>query len=150
MLPQKYIAKGWTDAKMKKTKSKKRTSAPKQYAGIPKTVEEYFARVPEAAREPLKKLRAAIRSAVPLGTLEVINYRIPAFKHERVLVWYAAFAKHCSLFPTKAVLEEFADELRGFATSVGTVQFPLERPIPTELVKKIVRARVAQVQHKKE
>ena len=133
---------------MKKAKSKKPGSAPKKvYNSIPKTVDDYFSRIPDHAREPLTKLRAAIRSAVPVGSTEVINYRIPAFRYERVLVWYAAFAKHCSLFPTAAIVHDFADELRGFQTSVGTIQFPLDKPIPTELVKKIVRARVAHLQH---
>jgi uncharacterized protein YdhG (YjbR/CyaY superfamily) len=133
---------------MNRAKTKKPGSAAKQHAGIPKTVVEYFAQVPEEARDPLRKLRAAICSALPPGTVEVLSYRIPAFKQKRILVWYAAFAKHCSLFPTAAVLRQFRDELEGFHTSVGTVQFPLNQPIPAELVKKIVRARVSQVQRK--
>jgi uncharacterized protein YdhG (YjbR/CyaY superfamily) len=108
------------------------------------TVAEYIARVPQPARVALKKLRAAIRSAVPPGTTEVISYRIPAFKRERVLVWYAAFSDHCSLFPTASVIEKFKTELRGFSTSKGTIHFPLDEPLPAALIKKIVKARVQQ------
>ena len=69
---------------------------------------------------------------------------IPAFKHKKVLVWYAAFSNHCSLFPTAAVIEQFKDELKGFSTSKGTVHFPTDKPMPVELIKKMVRARVVQ------
>jgi uncharacterized protein YdhG (YjbR/CyaY superfamily) len=81
---------------------------------------------------------------VPADTTEVISYGIPAFKHKKVLVWYAAFANHCSLFPTASVIEAFKGELKGFSASKGTVHFPLKKPMPIELIKKMVRARVAQ------
>jgi uncharacterized protein YdhG (YjbR/CyaY superfamily) len=92
----------------------------------------------------LQQIRDAIRSVVPLEATEVISYKIPAFRHKKVLVWYAAFSNHCSLFPTAAVVERFKDELRGYSTSKGTIHFPLDKPIPVELIKKMVRARVAQ------
>lgn len=114
-----------------------------------KTVDQYLARVPEPARSTLQKIREAIRSAVPAETTEVISYRIPAFKYKKVLVWYAAFRDHCSLFPTGAVLEQFKDELKGYELSKGTIQFPLDRPLPSGLVKRLVKARLAQVQKKK-
>jgi len=94
------------------------------------------------------KLRAAIRASVPADATEIISYRIPAFARDGVLVWYAAFAKHCSLFPTAAVIDEFRDELKGFTVSKGTIQFPLDKPLPIALVKKIVKARVAQKETK--
>lgn len=75
---------------------------------------------------------------MPKDATEVISYGIPAFKHKRVLVWYAAFADHCSLFPTAAVIEKFKDELKGFSTSKGTIHFPLSKPLPVALIKKIV------------
>jgi uncharacterized protein YdhG (YjbR/CyaY superfamily) len=74
---------------------------------------------------------------------------MPAFKHNGVLVWYAAFSKHCSLFPTAAVIELFKTELKGLATSKGTFQFSTDKPLPTALVKKLVKARVAQSENKK-
>jgi len=108
-----------------------------------KTVHEYIARLPEPAQTKLKQVRAAIRSVVPAETTEVVSYGIPAFKQKRVLVWYAAYADHWSLFPTAAVIERFKDELKGYTTSKGTFQFPLDKPIPTALIRKVVKARVA-------
>lgn len=110
----------------------------------PKNVEEYLARVPEPARSALSQIRRAIRSEVPAEATEIISYRIPAFKHKRVLVWYAAFSDHCSLFPTAAVIEQFKDELKDFSTSKGTIQFPLDKPMPIALIRKIVKVRVNQ------
>ena len=75
--------------------------------------------------------------------------RIPAIKYNGVLVWFAAFSNHCSLFPTAAVVEAFKDELKGFSTSKGTIHFPIDKPLPIALVKKLVKARVAQVESKK-
>jgi uncharacterized protein YdhG (YjbR/CyaY superfamily) len=102
------------------------------------------ARVPEPARSALIKMRVASRAAVPAEATETISYRMPAFKHKQVLVWFAAFANHCSLFPTASVLETFRDELKGFTTSKGTVQFPIVKPLPIALIKKLVKARVAE------
>jgi uncharacterized protein YdhG (YjbR/CyaY superfamily) len=93
-------------------------------------------------------MRAAIRSAVPREATETISYRIPAFKHHGILVWFAAFSDHCSLFPTAAVIEAFKEELKGFSTSKGTIHFPLNRPLPVALIKKIVKARVAELEAK--
>ncbi len=93
-------------------------------------------------------MRAAIRSALPADTTEVISYGIPAFKHKKVLVWFAGFTNHCSLFPTASIIEAQKDELRAFTISKGTIQFPLDKPIPTALVQKLVKARVAESQSK--
>jgi len=133
---------------MKKAKSHTRKTAAKS-SGTPKSIDEYLARVPEPARDHVNSIRSAIRSTVPREAIEIISYGIPAFKGERVLVWYAGFAKHCSLFPTASVIEEFKDELKGFATSKGTIQFPLDKPLPIALIKKVVRARIAQNETKK-
>ncbi|MGH9397612.1 MAG: iron chaperone [Terriglobia bacterium] len=133
---------------MEKVKSGNRSSAAKGN-GAPKNVDEYVAGVPEPARSTLKKIRAAIRSAVPPEATETISYRIPAFKYKGVLVWFAAFSNHCSLFPTASVVEAFKNELKGFSTSKGTIHFPTDKPLPTALVKKLVRARVTQHESKK-
>jgi uncharacterized protein YdhG (YjbR/CyaY superfamily) len=117
--------------------------------GAPGGVDEYLAGVPQPARGTLEKIRAAIRSAVPAEAVEIISYRMPAFRHKGVLVWYAAFSGHCSLFPTASVVRMFKDELRGFSTSKGTIQFPTDKPLPAALVRKLVRARVAQNEAKK-
>lgn len=108
-----------------------------------KNVDEYLAGIPEPARSTLKHIRAVIKSVVPKETTEVISYRIPMFKYRGMLVGYAAFAKHCSLFPTgSGVIEKFAKELKGYQTSRGTIQFPPDKPLPDALVKKIVKERV--------
>jgi uncharacterized protein YdhG (YjbR/CyaY superfamily) len=133
---------------MKKAKPGKRSSSAKDNRG-PKSVDEYLAGVPEPARAALNQLRQAIRSALPPQATETISYRIPAFRHKEVLVWFAAFSNHCSLFPTASIIEAFKNELKGFSTSKGTIQFTPDHPLPTPLVTKLVRARVAQSESKK-
>ena len=133
---------------MRKAKTRKRSSAAKG-EGAPKNVDEYLARVPEPAHSMLTKIREAIRSVVPAEATEIISYRIPAFKHKKVLVWFAAFSDHCSLFPTNAVIEAFKNELKGFSTSKGTIHFPIDKPVPTALIKKLVKARLTQSDSKK-
>jgi uncharacterized protein YdhG (YjbR/CyaY superfamily) len=108
----------------------------------PKSVDEYLAGVTEPARGMLVKMRALISSALPKEATETISYRMPAFKHKKVLVWFAAFTNHCSLFPTASVIEKFKAELEGFKISKGTVQFPLDKPLPVGLIKKLVKARL--------
>ena len=132
---------------MKKVRSGNLRSVAKG-TGAPKDVDEYLAAVPEPARSMMNEIRAAIRSAVPEAT-ETISYRIPAFKHYGVLVWFAAFSNHCSLFPTASVVEAFKNDLKGFSTSKGTIHFPTDRQLPVALVKKLVKARVAQIESKK-
>jgi uncharacterized protein YdhG (YjbR/CyaY superfamily) len=132
---------------MKKSKSGNRGSAAKGDSA-PKSVDEYLAGVSEPARSTLKKMRAAIRSALPSDATETISYRIPAFKRKNILVWFAGFSDHCSLFPTAAIIEEFKDELKSFSTSKGTIHFPLDKPLPTALIRKIVKARVTKNQRK--
>ncbi len=107
-------------------------------------VESYIFGTPEPARTMLAKMRAAIQSALPSQAEEVISYRMPAFKLKKVLVWYAAFQGHCSLFPTPAVLAQFRKELTGFKTAKGTVQFSLDKPLPVALIRKLVKARLQQ------
>jgi uncharacterized protein YdhG (YjbR/CyaY superfamily) len=133
---------------MKKAKSGDRRSASKR-SGAPETVDQYIARVPEPARSTLQEMRAAIRSVVPREATETISYRIPAFRHNVVLVWYAAFADHVSLFPTASVIEAFKDALAEFKTSKGTIHFPTDKALPIALIKRIVKARVAQAESKK-
>jgi uncharacterized protein YdhG (YjbR/CyaY superfamily) len=132
---------------MKKVKSSTRASTARR--GVPKTIDEYLAGVPEPARSTLQKVRAAIRAAAPPEATETISYGIPAFRHNGVLVWFAAFARHCSLFPTASVIEKFRKELNDYTISKGTIQFPTDKSLPAALIKKMVKARVAEVQGKK-
>lgn len=108
-------------------------------------MEDYFAEVLPPARNMLEKMRVVIRSVVPTDATEVISYRIPAFRQKKVIVWYAAFSGHCSLFPTAAMIEKFKDELKGYTISKGTIQFQLDKPLPSALIKRIVKARLAEL-----
>lgn len=112
-----------------------------------KTVDEYLANVPEAARATLEKVRQRIRAALPMGSTEGISYGMPAFKHEgKGLVGYAAFKEHCSLFPMSgAVIATLAEDLKAYTTSKGTIQFPIGKPLPAALIKTIVETRLAEL-----
>jgi uncharacterized protein YdhG (YjbR/CyaY superfamily) len=112
---------------------------------VGKNVDEYLAGLPEPGRSTLKKVRAVIRSVVPAETTEVIGYGMPTFKYKRGLVAFAAFKDHCSFFPMGAsVLDRFKEDLKPFRVSKGTLHFPLDKPLPVGLIKKIVKARIAQ------
>jgi uncharacterized protein YdhG (YjbR/CyaY superfamily) len=117
----------------------------KSNGGDAAAVEAYLAKVPEPARSTLEKVRAAIRAAVPKDAEECISYGMPAFRYQGALVGYAAFKQHCSFFPMSGrVLDDFADEVKSYRTAKGTLQFPQDKPLPVALVKKMVKARVAQ------
>jgi uncharacterized protein YdhG (YjbR/CyaY superfamily) len=108
-------------------------------------VDEYLARVPEPARSTLNRIRAVIRSAVPPEATEAISYGMPAFKYKGPLLGYAAFSNHCGLYPmSPSVIVAFKDELKEFQTSKGTIRFPVDKPLPAALVKKLVKARIAE------
>ena len=106
-------------------------------------VEAYLAQVPEPARTTLEKTRAMIRAAAPKDATEAISYNIPSFQYKGGLVWYAAFKNHCSFFPMDhSLAEEFAEVLKQYKTSKGTIQFPVDKPLPKALVTRIVKSRV--------
>jgi uncharacterized protein YdhG (YjbR/CyaY superfamily) len=112
-------------------------------------VAEYLADRPPSARKALKQVRAAIRAAAP-DAEESFSYRMPAFRFDgRVLVWYASFTNHYSLFPIGAALvRSLGKAAGGFQTSKGTIRFPLSEPVPVTLVKRIVKARIAEIQQR--
>lgn len=115
-----------------------------------KNVEQYLAAVPEPARGTLQKMRAMIRAAAGPEATEAISYGMPAFRYKGALVSYAAFTNHCSFFPMNAsLIEQFGEELAGYSTAKGTIRFPLDKPLPAPLVKKMVRARMAENERKK-
>lgn len=105
------------------------------------TIDEYIALFPEDVQEKLKKIRSVIKAAAPHAT-ETISYQMPAFKLNGILVYFAAFANHVSFFPTSSGVAKFKEELVGFETSKGTIRFPLDKPIPYDLIDRITTFRV--------
>jgi uncharacterized protein YdhG (YjbR/CyaY superfamily) len=113
-------------------------------APVAKSVDQWLARIEPKQRAALERLRAQILAAAP-DAEEVISYGQPTFKVHGHLVAFGAFAKHLSFFPMNSVvIADHADALKGFVTSKGTIQFTPENPIPATVVKKIVKARIAQ------
>ena len=106
-------------------------------------VDEYLAGVPKEARVTLEKLRKTIKAAAPMAS-EVISYQMPMYKHHGMVVGFAAFKDHCSIFPGSAVMDAYKEELKGYDTSKGTIRFPANKPLPAALVKKLVKARIAE------
>ena len=116
-------------------------SKPKSDSAVAQ-VRRYMASQPAKQRAALRTVRAAIRATAPQA-VEHFSYGIPGFRQDgRPLVWYAAFKQHVSLYPvTAAIRRPLADEMKGYETSTGTIRFPLDKPMPVALIKKIVRAR---------
>ena len=107
-------------------------------------VQEYLSRLPKASRATLETLRRTIKSIVP-DAVEVISYQIPTVKsHGRMLVSYAGFNEHCSFFPGAAPIEAHRNALKAYQTSKGTIRFPIGKPLPATLVKKLVKTRIAE------
>jgi uncharacterized protein YdhG (YjbR/CyaY superfamily) len=108
------------------------------------TPDEFLAQVAEPAQSALRKLRAQIKAAAP-DAEEYMGYGVPAFRQNGALVSYAAAKAHCSFFvQSPGTMEAFATELTGFGTSKGTIRFQPDKPIPATLVKRIVKARLAE------
>ena len=107
-----------------------------------KTVDEYLSTVNNEQRVALQKLRQTIRSAAPKAE-ECISYQMPTFKQNGMLVSFGAFSKHCSFFPGAKPIETHREELKNFETSKGTIHFQPGKPIPTPLIRKIVKERIA-------
>ncbi|NLR68929.1 DUF1801 domain-containing protein [Chitinophaga varians] len=106
-----------------------------------KTTDEYLATVPETSLQKAREIREIIRKAVPKAT-EVISYNIPAFKLNKVLVWFAAYKSHVGFYPGGTAINVFQDDLTGYKTSKGAIQFPLDEPLPVSLINKIIKYRI--------
>ena len=117
---------------MKKTGAKSATA---------RNVDEYLAGVPKEARAALEKLRQTIKAAAPMAA-EVISSQMPMYKHHGMVIGFAAFKNHCSIFPGSAVMDAHKEELSRYDTSKGTIRFPANKPLPAALVKKLVKARI--------
>jgi uncharacterized protein YdhG (YjbR/CyaY superfamily) len=107
----------------------------------PETVAAYINAAPTNARKKLREMRACIRAAAP-GATESIKWGMPAFSHRRILVMFAAFKHHIGFYPTASAVRAFADDLSGFAMAKGSIQFPLEKPLPLRLIRRITAFRV--------
>ena len=115
--------------------------APPKAPAKPRTVAEYIAAAAKEARPRLRELRKCIRAAAP-GAKEELKWNMPAYSYHRILVMFAGFKHHVSLFPTTSALRAFKKKLGPRLTSTGTVQFPLDKPLPLALVRRITKFRV--------
>jgi len=107
-------------------------------------IRAYTAKLQPATRRRLKELADTIRKAAP-GAVEAFSYQIPAFRYNgKILAWYAGWTNHLSMYPLSATDRAFAKQ-KGFKTAKGTVQFPLDDPLPVSLVKRLVKSRIAAI-----
>lgn len=111
-------------------------------------IDEYISTFPPAVRRILQQLRETIRESAPEAE-ETINYQMPAFKLNGILVWFAAFKNHIGFFPKISAIEAFKERLIKYDLSRGTIRFPLNEPIPYELIREIVKFRVKENLSKK-
>lgn len=114
----------------------------------PTTIDEYIATFPKDVRVKLQQVREAIKAAAP-GAAEVISYSIPAFKLNGMLVWFGAHTNHIGFYPRGSGIEKFEKELAGYKYAKGSVQFPINKPMPVDLINKMVKFRVAENLSKK-
>ena len=115
----------------------------KSAAAAPSTIDEYIREFPRDVQKKLSELRSTIRRAAP-DAIEKISYRMPTFFQGKNLVHFAAYEHHIGFYPTPSGIIEFKNELSGYATSKGAVQFPIDEPLPLDLVARIVKFRVAE------
>ncbi|HEV8574012.1 MAG TPA: DUF1801 domain-containing protein [Dehalococcoidia bacterium] len=112
--------------------------------GKPKTIDEYLAALSDDKRAALEKLRKTIRAAAPKAE-ECISYQIPAYRQNGMLVAFGATANHCAFYlMSSSMVEAHKDELKGYDTSKGTIRFQADKPLPVALVRKLVKARIAE------
>src|SRR3954447_13013018 len=107
----------------------------------PKTTTEYINAAPKEARKKLREMRACIRAAAP-GATESLKWGMPSFSYRRILVTFAAHKTHIGFYPTPSAVKAFAEKLTRFHTARGSIQFPLEQPLPLGLIAKITKFRV--------
>jgi uncharacterized protein YdhG (YjbR/CyaY superfamily) len=107
----------------------------------PTSITEYINAAPNEARKRLREMRACIRAAAP-GAEESLKWGMPAFSYRRILVTFAAFKHHIGFYPTPSAVRAFAKDLSKFARAKGSIQFPLEEPLPIPLIRKITTFRV--------
>lgn len=113
-----------------------------------KNVDEYLEEFPTSVRKTLKQLRKTIKAAAPEAE-EVISYQMPAFKYHGMLVYFAGYKNHIGFYPVSSAIKAFEKELSKYPTSKGTVQFPIDKPLPLSLITKMVKFRVRENEVKK-
>jgi uncharacterized protein YdhG (YjbR/CyaY superfamily) len=113
----------------------------------PKTINEYINAAPKEARSKLREMRKCIRAAAP-GAEESLKWGMPAFSYQRILVTFAAFKHHIGFYPTPPAVKAFAKELLRFKTAQGSIQFPLDKPLPLPLIRRITAFRVRESNEK--
>ena len=111
------------------------------------SVDEYIADQPKTAQEKLETLRGTILKAAP-GAKEVISYNMPAIRLHGLIVWYASFKSHIGLYPHASTIVAFSKELAKYKTAKGSIQFPMDEPLPLALIKKMVQFRVKEDKEK--
>ena len=107
----------------------------------PKTIAEYIDAAPKEARKKLRELHACIRKSAP-GVTEGLKWGMPAFSYKRILVTFAAFKNHIGFYPTPAAVKAFSEDISKYVTASASIQFPLEKPLPLPLIRKITAFRV--------
>ena len=123
------------------------TKAPNERESRAK-IRAYTAKRPPSTRQRLKELADTIRKSAP-GAVDAFSYQIPAFRYDgKILVWYAGWTNHLSMYPLSAEDRKFAEQ-KGYKTSKGTVQFPLDDPLPVSLIKRLVKSRLAAIKASK-
>jgi uncharacterized protein YdhG (YjbR/CyaY superfamily) len=109
----------------------------------PKDIDDYISRYPAGVQQLLQKMRLAMQKAAPKAS-ETISYGIPAFRSDGMLVWFAAFRNHIGFYPGAEAVRVFKKELSAYKAAKGSVQFPLDQPLPLALVSRIVKFRAQQ------
>lgn len=107
----------------------------------PKDIGEYINQAPKVAQKKLREMRSAIRSSAP-GANEGLKWGMPAFSYKRILVTFAVFKNHIGFYPTPSAVKAFSEDVKKFSTAKGSIQFPLDKPLPLSLIRKITAFRV--------
>jgi len=107
----------------------------------PATIEEYIEAAPEEAQNKLRQMHACIRAAAP-GAAESLKWSMPAYSYNRILVTFAVFKNHISFYPTPSAVKAFEKSLSKYKTAESSIQFPLEKPLPLDLITRITKFRV--------
>jgi len=129
---------------MKPTQTSRARAAAQTMAGKPKTIDEYLAALSDDKRAALEKLRKTIRAAAPKAE-ECISYQLAAYRQNGMLVAFGATANHCAFYlMSSSTVAAHKDELKDYDTSKGTIRFPANKPLPAALVRKLVKARIAE------